>query len=72
MSARPRKHVPADDERRWERPTKVAARWGISPRTIRDWVYEGKIEGRRMGTRLLLVDPAEVASQARQVHTVGR
>ena len=39
----------------------IAAQYGVHPRTVRRWVAEGRIEARRIGPRLLRLDPDAVA-----------
>lgn len=44
------------------RPAVAAARYGVDHRTVRDWVYQGKIQGYRLGQRVMLVDENEIAA----------
>lgn len=72
MTARTRKPVPVEADRQWVRPRKIAGKFGIDARTIRDWVNQGKIDGWKIGERILLVDPEQVAALVRPVPTVKR
>jgi len=42
-------------------------RRGITDKTLRTWIREGKITGYRVGTKLLMVDIDEVDQLARPV-----
>lgn len=57
-------------------PQEAADALGVSIRTIRRWVAEGKLTAYRVGPKLLRLDPAEVDALSRQLPTapvrVGR
>ena len=44
-----------------------AYRIGITDKTLRTWIREGKITGYRVGTKLLMVDVDEVDQLARPI-----
>ena len=44
-----------------------AYRIGISDKTLRQWIREGKITGYRVGDKLLMVDVDEVEALARPI-----
>lgn len=69
----PTKTLPAASAaKRYQRPAQVGPQFGISARTIRRWVAEGKLTGYRIGTRILVVDPDQVAALLRPVAGAGR
>jgi excisionase family DNA binding protein len=45
----------------------IAARYGVSQRTVRRWIARGLIEAYRVGPRLLRVDPDEVDALLRKI-----
>lgn len=49
----------------------VAARFGVSQRTVRRRIAEGKITAYRFGPTLIRVDPDEVASLLTPIPTAG-
>jgi len=44
----------------WESPAEVAERLGISTKTVRRLITEGRLRAYRIGPKLLRLDPAEV------------
>lgn len=53
-----------------ERVSPVARRLGISPRTLQDWVAQGRVRGWKLGSKILLVAPDEVAALLEPVDPV--
>lgn len=39
----------------------------VTARTVRRWVASGRVRGYRVGPRLIMVDPAEVAETIRPI-----
>jgi excisionase family DNA binding protein len=54
----------------WKSVPGAADYAGVSSRTIRRWIAEGKLPARRVGPRLLQVDLADVDEMIRPVPTV--
>lgn len=51
----------------------VAELWGVSERTVRSWIAEGRVPAYRVGTRALRLDLDEVeAALMRPVRTTAR
>jgi excisionase family DNA binding protein len=48
----------------------AASRYGVSTRTLRRWVADGRLPAWRVGPRLIRVAPADVAALARPVPTI--
>ncbi|MGV9795550.1 helix-turn-helix domain-containing protein [Gordonia sp. NPDC003422] len=63
-----RSPLPAQPEsttpRRYNRSAaQIADEFGVHPRTVRRWLAEGRITGRRVGPRVIRFDAEEVAGQ---------
>ncbi|MCH5645678.1 helix-turn-helix domain-containing protein [Gordonia sp. ABSL49_1] len=61
-----RSSVPAKPEpaRRYNKSAaQIADEFGVHPRTVRRWLAEGRITGRRVGPRVIRFDANEVAAQ---------
>ena len=57
--------------RRYETLGDAAERIGVSEKTIRRWIAEGRLTGYRVGPRFLRVDVDEVDAMFQVVQTAG-
>lgn len=47
--------------------TEAAQRVGVAPNTLRRWVAQGLVPARRVGPRLIRIDPADLADLVRVI-----
>ena len=59
----------AEDARRFVSQQDAADRWGVSVDTIRRLIASGKVTGRRLNSRIVRVDLAEVDACFRPIPT---
>lgn len=49
----------------------VAALYGVSEKTVRNWIYEGKLEARRIGGRIIRIESRSLDFLSEPVHYRG-
>ena len=64
--------VPPRERRAYDRLSSAAPRAGVSERTLRRWIAEGRLAGYRVGPRLLRVHRAELDALFSAVPTAAR
>jgi transposase len=45
----------------------VATRYGIHAHTVRGWISQGKVNGYRLGPRIVLVEEAQIKAMLRPI-----
>jgi hypothetical protein len=64
MPRQPRTPAPEPD---LGRVSTVAGEFAVTPRLLRDWIYEGRIAGYKFGPTMIMVDRNDVRAQLRRV-----
>ena len=60
------------NQRRWMSPAEAADYLGISPRTLRNYISEGKLPAYRLGgKRTMRIDRADLDALLRPIPTTG-
>lgn len=62
---------PQPPHRRYESIPQAAERAGVTTRTIRRWIAQGKLTGYRAGNRMIRLDAKELDRMMTPIPTVG-
>nr|DAL64989.1 MAG TPA_asm: helix-turn-helix domain protein [Caudoviricetes sp.] len=66
-----RNFTPATKRRNFSTPTTLAEELGVSDRTVRRWIAEGRLKAIRLSERVIRIEPAEVERFLAAAQTSG-